>query len=90
MPVRQKFIHRMLLPTGVGLIAVVLALAVMLHLLKQQNAEINSQTAAQAMFVKNKMESVLKARTLPLELLGRRWQIREQLNAIEMDSTPRW
>ncbi len=86
MPVREKFIHRMLLPTGVGLIAVVLALAVMLRLLKQQNAEINSQTAAQAMFVKNKMESVLKARTLPLELLGRRWQIREQLNAIEMDS----
>jgi signal transduction histidine kinase/ActR/RegA family two-component response regulator len=86
MPVREKFIHRMLLPTGVGLIAVVLALAVMLRLLKQQSAEINAQTAAQAMFVKNKMESVLKARTLPLELLGRRWQIRQQLNAIEMDS----
>src|SRR5665213_749999 len=83
---RDDFIHRLLLPSAVGLIAVVLALTVLLRLLKQQRAVIDADTQAQAMFVKNKMESVLKARTLPLEILGRRWQIRQELNQVEMDS----
>ena len=83
---RESLIHRLLLPAAVGLIAVIFALNVMERLLMQQQAQVEAATKAQAVFVKNKIESVLQARTLPLELLGRRWEIRGEINDIDMAS----
>jgi signal transduction histidine kinase/ActR/RegA family two-component response regulator len=83
---RETLIHRLLLPAAVGLIAVIFALSVMERLLMQQHAQVEAATKAQAVFVKNKIESVLQARTLPLELLGRRWEIRGEINDIDMES----
>ena len=83
---RESVIHRLLLPAAVGLIAVIFALNVMERLLMQQQAQVEAATKAQAVFVKNKIESVLQARTLPLELLGRRWEIRGEINDIDMES----
>jgi two-component system, cell cycle sensor histidine kinase and response regulator CckA len=83
---RKKFIGRLLLPTALGLSTVVFALTVMERLLAQQHFEIQAETKAQALFVKNKLESLSKTRTSPLELLGRRWQIRRQVDHVDMES----
>ena len=56
---RESVIHRLLLPAAVGLIAVIFALNVMERLLTQQQAQVEAATKAQAVFVKNKIESVL-------------------------------
>ena len=83
---RRTSIDRLLLPAIVGLTTVLFALILLQRLLIQQRTEIQAATKAQAVFVKNKMESVLKVRTQSLELLGQRWQVRSQLNDVDMES----
>jgi len=77
---------RLLLPAIVGLTAVSAGLILWERLLIQQRAEIQATTKAYVLFVRSKIESELKARTLPLERLARRWQIRGQPNDAESES----
>ena len=73
---RSNFIDRLLLPAIVGLTTFIFALILLQRLLDQQDTAMQTATNAQALFVKNKLESELKARILPLELLGELWQVR--------------
>jgi len=82
----RNFIDRLLLPTILGLTMVVAALVLCQRLLSQQHAEILGMTRSQVFFVKSKMESELKLRTLPLERMAWRWQIRGQPNDVELES----
>src|SRR5579863_3602556 len=82
---RGSFIDRMLLPTIVGLSTFVFALILLQRLLTQQNADIHAATQTHALFVKNKLESELEARILPLELLGELWQVRVQHEDPDME-----
>lgn len=72
---RRNFIDRLLLPAIVGLIAVICVLILWQRLLTKQRADIQAETKAQASYVKNKVESELRERTLPLELLAEHWQV---------------
>jgi signal transduction histidine kinase len=72
---RHSFIDRLLLPAIVGLSTFVGVLILWQRLLTKQYADIQTATETQALFVKNKMESDLGERILPLELLGERWQV---------------
>jgi signal transduction histidine kinase/CheY-like chemotaxis protein len=72
---RSSFIDRLLLPAIVGLSTFVGVLILWQRLLTKQYADIQTATETQALFVKNKMESDLGERILPLELLGERWQV---------------
>ena len=83
---RRSFIDRLLLPALVGLATVFLALILLQRLLTQQHTEIEAETRTQAVFVKDKLESVLRVRTQSLELLGQRWQVRSLLNEVDMES----
>ena len=69
---RRSFIDRLLLPAILGLTTVLAALVLWQRLLTEQRANIQAATKAQTLFVKNKMESELSERVLPLELLGER------------------
>ena len=51
------------------------SLVLLQRLLIKQQSEAQSATAAQALFVKNKIESELKSRIEPLQLLGARWHM---------------
>ncbi len=86
---RSSFIDRLLLPAIVGLSAFVGVLILWQRLLTKQAADIQTATKAQVLFVKNKMESDLSERTLPLELLGERWQVHSKdVNAdLESDAS---
>jgi signal transduction histidine kinase len=83
---RGSFINRLLLPATLGLIAVICALIVWQRLLIKQRADIQTETKARALFVKNKIESELRERTLPLELLGELRQIRSKHDNGELES----
>ena len=83
---RRSFIDRLLLPAIVGLTTVLAALILCERLLIQQRAEIQATTKANVLFVRNKMESELKARILPLERMARRWQIRGQPSDVDLES----
>jgi signal transduction histidine kinase len=83
---RKSFFDRLLLPAVVSLSTFVFALIVLQQLLTQQQVENQASTKAQALFVKNNMESELKARILPLELLRERWGARNQLDFADMKS----
>jgi signal transduction histidine kinase/CheY-like chemotaxis protein len=72
---RSSFIDRLLLPTIVGLSTFVGVLILWQRLLTKQGVDIQTATKTQALFVKNKMESDLSERILPLELLAERWQV---------------
>ena len=86
---RSSFIDRLLLPAIVGLSAFVCVLILWQRLLTKQGADIQAATKAQALLVKNKMESDLSERILPLELLGERWQVHSKdVNAdLESDAS---
>jgi signal transduction histidine kinase/CheY-like chemotaxis protein len=83
---RNSFIDRLLLPTIVGLSAFVGVLILWQRLLTQQGADIQTATKTQALFVKNKMESDLSERILPLELLGERWQVHSKDDNADLES----
>src|SRR5258708_25774720 len=83
---RKSLIERLFLPGVLGLSTVVLALIILQQLLTQQQAEVQASTNAQALLVKSKMESELKARVLPLELLRERWQASSHLDFAKMES----
>jgi hypothetical protein len=53
----------------VSLSTVVFSLLILQQMLTQQQAEVQASAKAQALLVKNRMESELKANILPLELL---------------------
>jgi signal transduction histidine kinase len=81
-----NFINRLLLPSILGLIAVTCVLILWQRLLTKQRADIQTETKARALFVRNKMESELRESTLPLELLGERWQVRSKYNRAGLES----
>src|SRR5271154_1050448 len=67
-----KIIDRLLLPAAFFLIAFVVALTLWQLLIGHRRAEIQGATNEQALFVKSKMESELRARIIPLERLAGR------------------
>ncbi len=83
---RKSLIDRLFLPTVLSLTTVVFALVILQRLLTQQQAEVQASTNAQALLVKSKMESELKARVLPLELLRERWEASNHLDFVKMES----
>src|SRR5258708_4631849 len=83
---QKAFIDRLFLPTILGLTTVIFALIILQRLLTQQQAQVQAATKAQALLVKNKMESELNARILPLELLRERWSASSQLDQVKMQS----
>ncbi len=83
---RRSFIDRLLLPVIVGLITVLAALILCQRLLTRQDAEIQAETKAHALFVKNKIEPELKALILPLERMAWRWHVRSQPNDVDLES----
>jgi signal transduction histidine kinase len=83
---RKSFIDRLFLPTVLSLSTVVFALIILQRLLTEQQAEVQASTTAQALLVKSKMESELKARVLPLELLQERWGASGLLDFAKMES----
>src|SRR6266851_10331227 len=83
---RSSFIDRLLLPAIVGLSAFVGVLILWQRLLTKQAADIQTATKAQVLFVKNKIESDLSERILPLELLGERWQVHSKDDNADLES----
>jgi signal transduction histidine kinase/CheY-like chemotaxis protein len=75
-----------LLPAIVGLTTLLAALLLCLRLVTWQRAEIRAATKAHVLFVRNKMDSELKARILPLERMARQWEIRGQPNDVDLES----
>jgi signal transduction histidine kinase len=82
----RSFIDRLSLPAIIGLSAVVCVLILWQRLITKQGADIQTATKAQALFVKNKMESELSERILPLELLGERWQVHSKDDNADLES----
>src|SRR6266853_54048 len=82
----RNFINRLLLPAILGLSTVVCVLLLWQRLLTKQGADIRTATKARALFVKNKMESELSERVLPLELLGERWQVHSKDEDADLES----
>jgi signal transduction histidine kinase/CheY-like chemotaxis protein len=87
---RKSFIDRLLLPAIVSLTTVIAALLLWQRLLTTQRAEIRGATKAQALFVKDKLESDLKVRILALDHLAGRWIAGGQKGdpAMEFDAAP--
>src|SRR5579872_1350394 len=83
---RKTFIDRLFLPTVLSLSTLVFALIILQRLLTQQQAEVQASTNSEALLVKSKMESGLKARVLPLELLRERWSASSRLDFPKMES----
>ncbi len=83
---QRNVIDRLLLPTIFGLTTVIAALILWQLLLGHRRIEIQAATKEQALFVRTKTESELKATILPLEQLAGRWQARGQRNEADMES----
>src|ERR1700752_1405878 len=83
---RNSFIDRLLLPVIVGLSTVVGVLLLWQRLITKQGADIQTATRAQVLFVKNKIESDMSERILPLELLGERWQVHSKDDNADLES----
>jgi signal transduction histidine kinase len=83
---RSSFIDRLLLPVIVGLSAVIGVLLLWQRLITKQGADIQTATKAQVLFVKNKIESDMSERILPLELLGERWQVHSEDDNADLES----
>ena len=83
---QRKFVDRLLLPTIFGLTTVIAALILWQLLLGHRRVEIQAATKEQALFVKTKTESELRASILILEQLAARWQARGQSNEADMES----
>ncbi len=87
---RKSFIDRLFLPTIVSLSTVVFSLVILQQMLTQQQADVQASAKEQALLVKNRMESELKANILPLELLRERWGAASyQLDFANMESDAR-
>ena len=83
---RTSLIDRLLLPAIVGLTTAICVLILWQRLVTQQSDEMQTVTRAQALVVKNKLESELNSRILPLELLRERWQVRGYQNDADFQS----
>jgi signal transduction histidine kinase/ActR/RegA family two-component response regulator len=83
---QRNVIDRLLLPTIFGLTTVIAALILWQLLLGHRRIEIQAATKEQALFVRTKTESELRASILPLEQLAGRWQARGQRNEADMES----
>jgi len=77
---------RLLLPAIVGLTTGLCALILWQRLITQQGVNIQAVTRTQASLVQDKMESELKARILPLQLLGERWQVHRDDADLQSDA----
>ncbi len=83
---QRIFIDRLLLPAIFGLTTLLAALILWQLLLGHQRAEIQAATREQALFVRTKIESELKASIVQLEQLAGRWRTRRQLDDVDMES----
>ncbi len=83
---RKSVLDRLFLPAVLSLTTVVFTLIILQRLITQQQAVVIASTKQQALLVKSKMESELKARVLPLELLSERWGASSQLDFVKMES----
>jgi signal transduction histidine kinase/CheY-like chemotaxis protein len=83
---QRKFVERLLLPAIFGLTTVIAALILWQLLLAHRRTEIHAATKEQALFVRTKTESELRASILVLDQLAGRWQARGQTNDADMRS----
>jgi signal transduction histidine kinase/ActR/RegA family two-component response regulator len=83
---QRKFVDRLLLPAIFGLTTVIAALILWQLLLAHRRTEIQAATKEQALFVRTKTESELRASILVLDQLAGRWQARGQTNDADMRS----
>jgi signal transduction histidine kinase/ActR/RegA family two-component response regulator len=83
---QRKFVDRLLLPTIFGLTTVIAALILWQLLLGHRRIEIQAATKEQALFVRTKTESELRASILVLEQLAARWKARGQQSDADMES----
>jgi signal transduction histidine kinase/CheY-like chemotaxis protein len=83
---QRKLIDRLLLPTIFGLTTVIAALILWQLLLGHRRIEIQAATKEQALFVRTKTESELRASILVLEQLAARWKARGQQSDAGMES----
>ena len=84
--IQHKFVERLLLPAIFGLTTVIVALILWQLLLAHRRTEIQAATREQALFVRTKTESELRASILVLDQLAGRWQARGQINDADMRS----
>src|ERR1700745_3807207 len=83
---QRNFIDRFLTPAIFGITTVIAALILWQLLLGHRRVEIQAATKEQALFVRTKTESELRANVLVLEQLAGRWQARGQSNDSDMRS----
>lgn len=83
---RHIWMRRFLLPGVIGLAAFAAVLILWQRLITQQRAKIQLVTNSEILFVKNKIESELDLRILPLEQLARRWQVRGEPDDADWNS----
>ena len=82
---KTRLIDRLWLPVVLGLSTVMFSLILLQRQLAQQKAESDQAMRAQAQLVKNTVESELKSRIQPLELLGQRWRLHNRDGVSEDD-----
>jgi signal transduction histidine kinase/ActR/RegA family two-component response regulator len=82
----RSFIARFSLPAIVGLTLVMAVLVLYQRLITQQRSKVQGVTNSEILFVRNKIESELESRIVPLEHLARRWQIRGKPDAVDFES----
>src|SRR6201993_5576696 len=70
---QRKFADRLLLPAIFGITTVIAALILWQMLLAHRRTEIQAATKEQALFVRTKTESELRASILVLDQLAGRW-----------------
>jgi signal transduction histidine kinase/CheY-like chemotaxis protein len=83
---QTNFIDRLLLPAIFGLTTIIAALVLWQLLVAHRHVEIRAAARDQAILVKTKTESELRARMLPLERLAGRWEARDRADQNEMES----
>jgi signal transduction histidine kinase/ActR/RegA family two-component response regulator len=71
---KTSFIDRLLLPAIVTLTTMIAVLLLFQRLVSEQRVDFQSMTKAQALVVKDKLETELNTRTLPLSRLAARWE----------------
>jgi len=82
----RKLLDRLLLPAIFGLTTVIAALILWQLLLGHRRTEIQGATKEQALFVRTKTESELRASILVLDQLAGRWQARGKTDDSDMRS----
>ena len=79
-------LRRLWLPSVVGLISLAAVLVLWQRLITQQRTKVQVVTSSEILFVRNKIESELESRMLPLEQLARRWQVRGEPDKADWSS----